>query len=67
MGVASTFSQLGNKQEGKMKSPDYIAVLAILNAMLRRVSDLLPQIEKSTRELGHWAIPAKLPASKKSY
>ena len=50
-----------------MKSPDYIAVLAILNAMLRRLSESLPQIEKSTRELGHWAIPAKLPASKKSY
>lgn len=43
-----------------MQSPNYIAVLAILNTMLRRVSESIPQIEKSTRELGQWAIPAKI-------
>jgi hypothetical protein len=59
MGVAATFSQVGQQTGGKMKSPDYIAVLAILNAMSRRVSESLPQIEKSTRELGNWGIPGK--------
>ena len=34
-----------------MKSPNYIAILTILNEMLRRVSELLPQIEQATREL----------------
>jgi hypothetical protein len=34
-----------------MKSPNYAAVLAILNEMLRRVSEALPQIEQATREL----------------
>ncbi|MGB7951283.1 MAG: hypothetical protein WCH75_26675 [Candidatus Binatia bacterium] len=43
-----------------MQSPNYITVLAILNAMLHRVSESLPQIEKSTRELGHWSVPAKI-------
>lgn len=34
-----------------MKSPNYVAVLAILNEILRRVSESLPQIEQATREL----------------
>jgi hypothetical protein len=34
-----------------MKSPNYAAVLTILNEMLRRVSEALPQIEQATREL----------------
>jgi hypothetical protein len=41
-----------------MKSPNYVAVLAILSAMLRRVSESLPQIEQATRELGQTKIPA---------
>jgi hypothetical protein len=32
-----------------MKSQSYLAVLAILNAMLTRVSSSLPQIEQATR------------------
>ncbi len=34
-----------------MTSPNYVAVLAILNAMLRRVSTSLPQINQATRGL----------------
>jgi len=34
-----------------MTSPNYVAVLAILNAMLRRVSTSLPQIKDATRGL----------------
>ena len=41
-----------------MKSPNYVAVLAILNAMLRRVSESIPQIDQATRELGQSKIPA---------
>jgi hypothetical protein len=40
-----------------MKTLNYIAVLAILNAMLRRVSESMPQIAQATRELGHSEIP----------
>jgi hypothetical protein len=44
----------GNRAEGgKMKSGNYIAVLTILNEMLRRVSESLPAIEQATRELRH--------------
>jgi hypothetical protein len=46
-----------------MQSPNYIAVLAILNVMLRRVSESIPQIEKSTRELGQWTTSAKMPGN----
>jgi hypothetical protein len=35
-----------------MKSPNYVAVLALLNAMLRRVSESLPQIEQATENWG---------------
>jgi hypothetical protein len=34
-----------------MKAPNYVAVLAILNAMLNRVATSLPQIEEATRGL----------------
>jgi hypothetical protein len=34
-----------------MKSSNYVAVLGILNEMLRRISEALPQIEQATREL----------------
>jgi len=47
-----------------MKSPNYVAVLAILNAMLRRVSESLPQIQQASRELGYSEIPTKARASK---
>jgi hypothetical protein len=36
-----------------MKSPNYVAVLAILNAMLRHVTVSLPQLEEATRGLLH--------------
>ena len=39
-----------------MKSPNYVAVLALLNAMLHRVSESMPQIDQATRELGHGKI-----------
>jgi hypothetical protein len=35
-----------------MKAPKYVTVLTILNAMLRRISQSMPQIEQATRELG---------------
>lgn len=41
-----------------MKSPNYVAVLAILNAMLSRVSASLAQIEQATRGLSGDEIPA---------
>lgn len=47
-----------------MKSPNYVAVLAILNAILHRVSESLPLIDQATRELGHSKIPAKTRAAK---
>ncbi len=47
-----------------MKSPNYVAVLAILSAMLRRVSESLPLIDQATRELGNTKIPAKVHAGK---
>jgi hypothetical protein len=47
-----------------MKSPNYVAVLAILNAMLRRVSESLPQIQQASRELGYSEIPTKARAGK---
>jgi hypothetical protein len=47
-----------------MKSPNYVAVLAILNAMLHRVSESLPLIDQATRELGSSKIPAKARAAK---
>ena len=47
-----------------MKSPNYVAVLAILNAMLRRVSESIPQIDQATRELGQSKIPAMARAAK---
>jgi hypothetical protein len=47
-----------------MKSPNYVAVLAILNAMLRRVSESIPQIDQATRELGYSEIPATARAAK---
>jgi hypothetical protein len=34
-----------------MKSQNYVSVLAILNAMVTRVSASLPQIEQATRGL----------------
>jgi hypothetical protein len=47
-----------------MKTLNYVAVLAILNAMLRRVSESMPQIAQATRELGHSEIPATAHAVK---
>lgn len=42
-----------------MKSPNYVAVLAILNAILHRVSESLPLIDQATRELGNSKTPMK--------
>jgi hypothetical protein len=50
-------AQLASNWEGKMKPANYIAVLTILNEMLRRVSESLPAIEQATRELRH-ELPA---------
>ena len=47
-----------------MESPNYVAVLAILNAILQRVSESLPVIDQATRELGSSKIPAKARAAK---
>jgi hypothetical protein len=41
-----------------MKAPKYVTVLTILNAMLRRISQSMPQIEQATRELGQSQIAA---------
>ena len=35
-----------------MKSPNYVAVLAILNAILHRVSESLPLIDQATESWG---------------
>jgi hypothetical protein len=57
--------QLGDTPKGgKMKSPNYVAVLAILNAILHRVSESLPLIDQATRELEGNKIPAKARAAK---
>jgi hypothetical protein len=40
-----------------MTKPNYVAVLAILNAMLRRVSTSLPEINRATRGLLRDEIP----------
>jgi hypothetical protein len=34
-----------------MTAPKYVTVLTILNAMLRGISQSMPQIEQATREL----------------
>jgi hypothetical protein len=47
-----------------MKAANYVAVLAILNAILHRVSESLPLIDQATRELGYSKIPAKARAAK---
>jgi hypothetical protein len=47
-----------------MKSPNYVAVLAILSAMLRRISESLPLIDQATRDLGNGKILAKAHAAK---
>ena len=41
----------GNHKEDGVSSPNYIAVFAILNAILERVSNSLPQIKEATRML----------------
>lgn len=40
-----------NRKQARMSSANYIAVLAILNAMLQGVSNSLPQIWEATRML----------------
>lgn len=63
--VAQTPFQLGDTPKGgKMKSPNYVAVLAILNAILHRVSESMTLIDQATRELGNSKIPAKARAAK---
>ena len=47
-----------------MKPLNYVAVLALLNAMLRRLAESLPQIDQATRGLGQSEIPAATRASK---
>ena len=64
MTVAPVYVQWGHTKGGQMKSPNYVAVLAILNAMLRRVSESIPQIDQATRELGQSKIPAMARAAK---
>jgi hypothetical protein len=39
-----------------MKSGSCVVVLAILNEMLRRLADAIPQIELATRELRQMGI-----------
>jgi hypothetical protein len=41
-----------------MNAPKYVTVLTILNAMLHRISQSMPQIEQATRELGSSGIAA---------
>jgi hypothetical protein len=36
-----------------MKSSNFVVILAILNAMLRRFADSLPELEQATRGLAH--------------
>jgi hypothetical protein len=43
-----------------MKAPNYVAVLAILNAILHRVSESLPLIDQATRELVTVRFPRRL-------
>ena len=38
-----------DRKEDGVSSPNYIAVFAILNAILERVSNSLPQIKEATR------------------
>ena len=65
MSVAPIPLSMGNwPKGGKMKSPNYAAVLAILNAMLHRVSESLPLIDQATRELGSSKVLAKARAAK---
>ena len=47
-----------------MESPNFVAVLAILNAILHRVSESLPLIDEATRELGSGKILARARAAK---
>jgi hypothetical protein len=43
-----------------MKSQKYVTVLALLNAMLTRISTSLPQIEEATRGLYSIEVPPAL-------
>jgi hypothetical protein len=47
-----------------MKAPQYVTVLSILNAMLRRISQSMPQIEQATRELGRSGMAANARGTK---
>lgn len=47
-----------NHKEDRVSSPNYIAVFAILNAILERVSNSLPQIKEATRMLPDDAAPS---------
>ncbi len=40
-----------NRKQDGVNSPNYIAVFGILNAILERVSNSLPQIKEATRML----------------
>ena len=42
-----------------MKAPKYVTVLTLLNAMLRRIAQLMPEIEQATRGLEGSAIAIK--------
>jgi hypothetical protein len=47
-----------------MKAPKYVTVLTILNAMLRRISQSMPQIEQASRQLKGSGIAANTHAGK---
>ena len=47
-----------------MKAPQYVTVLTILNAMLRQISQSMPQIEQATRELTGSRMAANANGSK---
>ncbi len=47
-----------------MKSSNYVLVFALLNAMLRRVSESMSQIDQATRELGQSKIATTARAGK---
>jgi hypothetical protein len=47
-----------------MKATKYVTVLTILNAMLRRISQSMPQIEQATRELAWSGIAANVRSGK---
>lgn len=47
-----------------MKAPQYVTVLTILNAMLRCISQSMPQIKQATRELGSSGIAASARGAK---